>query len=216
MTAMTKERFETMCIPEPMSGCWLWLGRLRSEKSPYGRFAADGVEYAAHRWAYAAYKNGGADPEWLVLHRCDNPPCVNPDHLFLGTPADNSADMTRKKRQAKGGRINHAKLDEPTVRMIRAYTGDLAALARELNIDRATVRSIQRGKLWKHVEGTLAAPRANFGESNPRAKLTYALIDEARRRNAAGESYAKIAESLGVHASTVHAAVTGKKWKSAK
>lgn len=86
-----KERLEAKCMPEPNTGCWIWLGSANSE----GR-AQMGSRTAA-RVSYAAYK--GPIPEGLsVLHRCDEPICVNPDHLFLGTHTDNMRDMSRKGR----------------------------------------------------------------------------------------------------------------------
>jgi hypothetical protein len=86
--------------------CWLWTARL--SRDGYGQFRTGGVgtpNARAHRVAWAlAY---GAIPEGLlVLHRCDNPRCVRPEHLFLGTSADNVADRNAKGRQATGARLN--------------------------------------------------------------------------------------------------------------
>lgn len=76
-------------------GCWVWLGYCN--RDGYGRHGAG----LAHRYSYAAV-HGGIPPKMLVLHRCDNPPCVRPSHLFLGTAADNSKDMMVKGRSKKG------------------------------------------------------------------------------------------------------------------
>lgn len=99
-----RERFDAKWIPEPNSGCWLWLGALFV--SGYGWFQrghrkqpgarANRISWELHR---------GPIPDGLcVLHRCDNPSCVNPDHLFIGTQLDNIADRDRKGRQARGVR----------------------------------------------------------------------------------------------------------------
>jgi len=91
-----EERLEAKSIPEPNTGCWIWLGGRNSE----GR-ALLGSRTAA-RVSYATYK--GPIPEGIcVLHKCDEVICINPDHLFLGTHTDNMRDMSRKGRGRPGG-----------------------------------------------------------------------------------------------------------------
>lgn len=83
------------CIPVPEAGCWLWTGYVL--KSGYGEFWYDKKKNRAHRVAYQMFKGElGADDK--VLHTCDTPSCVNPDHLVKGTQADNMADMIAKGR----------------------------------------------------------------------------------------------------------------------
>lgn len=95
-------RFEAKFIPEPNSGCWLWVGSTIPDG--YGYFSvATNKNIGAHRVSWLLYR--GSIPDGAhVLHRCDNPPCVNPDHLFLGDHAANVADRVAKGRSYRGKR----------------------------------------------------------------------------------------------------------------
>ena len=106
ITAKIEARFWSKVDKKP-SGCWEWLGH-RNEKG-YGHFAIVGqYPRAAHRVAYRL-ANGHFDDSLFVCHRCDNPSCVNPDHLFLGTQQDNMDDMVQKGRSCdRTGRIAQA------------------------------------------------------------------------------------------------------------
>lgn len=84
-----------------MGQCWIWKGSLFT--SGYGRFGINNKSFRAHRISYYLY-NGTISKEKLICHRCDNPKCVNPKHLFEGTPKDNTHDMLKKGRKVNPGR----------------------------------------------------------------------------------------------------------------
>lgn len=104
----------------------------------------------AHRVAYRLYL-GDFPPDICVLHKCDNPLCVNPEHLFLGTRADNTADMMQKGRNAKvAGELNpNRKLTEELAAQIRLAPGKHRDIAKEYGVTHTTIGDIKRGKIWR-------------------------------------------------------------------
>jgi hypothetical protein len=140
-------------IPEPNSGCWLWLGA-KHQKFGYGKIGYDNRKYqAAHRASYSVF-NGEIPDGMLVRHKCDNPYCVNPDHLEVGTDADNMADMVRRGRSLKGGKNHNAVLNDTVVSDIkrRLFLGsNQKTIAAEFGVWGSAIQKIQTGNSWRHV-----------------------------------------------------------------
>jgi hypothetical protein len=140
-------------MPEPNSGCFLWRGPV--DGRGYGRTYMGGKTVKAHRAAWELV-NGPIPVGMLVRHRCDNPSCVNPDHLLIGTDRDNSDDKVRRRRHSFGERNHTAKLTPGQVAAIRADARSNSAIARELGVHNATISRIRSGGLWNHPEYELA------------------------------------------------------------
>lgn len=134
--------------------CWEWFG---ARNFGYGYMSVDGRKTKTHRlsWEFA---NGPIPDGLCVLHTCDNPPCCNPDHLFLGTQADNMADMCNKNRgdtyKKKGENHSGAKLHDGDVRIIRTLVElgvKRSFVADFFDISGPTVCQIVNRKSWRHL-----------------------------------------------------------------
>jgi len=131
------------------SGCWRWARC--GDKDGYGIIHLQGgtVE-RAHRFAYRI--THGEIPDGLVVrHSCDNPRCVNPAHLSVGTCAENTGDAVAKNRHYHGERFHTAKLTEADVIAIRAAKATITELAKAYGVDKTNISCIRRGKTWRHL-----------------------------------------------------------------
>lgn len=150
------KRLEDKYIPEPNSGCWLWLGGL-SKENGYGTISVDGESRKAHRVMFELSTSEKIPSGYEVCHHCDNPCCVNPDHLFVGTHIDNMRDRDKKGRRKppKGTFNGFSKLDDSKVRAIRLALVEnkktQGQIADEFGCDQSTVSLIKLGKRWTHV-----------------------------------------------------------------
>jgi hypothetical protein len=135
------------------TSCWNWAGTI--EWKGYGRACISGKRGAAHRVMWAAFY--GPIPETMcVLHRCDNPRCVNPTHLFLGTVDDNNKDKKAKGRATFGERSGSTILTECDARkiidMVRAGEISQRKIGAMFGICHSAVSQIASGKNWAHLQ----------------------------------------------------------------
>lgn len=159
--ASDAEWFEQMFTPEPTSGCWLWTAGISGRTGAGPAKRRPTISYRGKRCdvgsrvSHLIYK--GPIPEGLfVLHKCDVPLCVNPDHLWLGNNSDNMRDMVAKgrapSRKNTGARPPlRAKLTEDIVRAIRADLRPSDKVADAYSISRSTINRIRARKIWKLV-----------------------------------------------------------------
>lgn len=141
-----EERFMKYVIPEPNSGCWLWLAWL--DKDGYGNFRwSTNKNVRAHVAAHELFK--GPVPAGIVVrHTCDNPPCVNPEHILLGTDLENVHDRVRRGRDGKT-KLNARDVSEMRTR--RSSGENYGSLRDYYLVSYNRVKLICDRKLWKHV-----------------------------------------------------------------
>lgn len=157
MGKSTKERLLSKIKINEETGCWEWTGGISSGYG-YGNMCVGGhgVKQMTHRIAYTVFK--GEIPEGLlVLHKCDNGRCCNPDHLFLGTQKDNVQDCIRKGRRIVGKRLKgetnpNSKITEDDVREIRKSKLCLRELSEIYGVSICIISKVKRRIYWAHVK----------------------------------------------------------------
>jgi hypothetical protein len=142
-----KRFWEKVDIRSPEE-CWEWQGS--RSKTGYGRFGFKLAVVLAHRMCWFLVHDEHPN-EKHVLHTCDNPSCVNPQHLRLGTHDENMKDATAKRRNAYGKRHGRRKLTEEEVLAIRASDGTHAAIAARYGVAPSAITRIRQRVLWRHL-----------------------------------------------------------------
>ena len=150
-----RKRFDSRLPIGNPDECWEWQGGL--DYHGYGQLWMNGTHHGAHRLAWE-YFIGPIPEGFCVLHHCDNPPCCNPNHLFLGTREDNFRDMVRKNRHGKsrGSHNGNSKLTKDKVRRIRQFyvTGkyNQRDLAAQFGVTQPLIGYIVRREIWTWLE----------------------------------------------------------------
>lgn len=151
---MTPEQTTRFWSKVDKSGeCWTWTGA--HDRRGYGWFKRDRKMVKAHRLSWEMV-HGPIQDGMFCCHHCDNPKCIRPGHLFLGTPRDNMRDMVAKGRHSRvrGEKVNGAKLTEAKViacHQRKAAGESTSAIAKSLGVHKHTVDLLLRGKTWPHL-----------------------------------------------------------------
>jgi hypothetical protein len=148
----SEEKFWNQVDVGKNGACWIWKGK---KEQGYGKIYFKGKRRFAHRVAWEL-TNGSIPEGLLVLHSCDEPACVNPAHLWLGTQADNMKDMREKGRDVHGEQSPHSRLTEEQVKEILRIHGEgklnMKEISKLVDVHYNTVRRIINREDWKHVD----------------------------------------------------------------
>jgi HNH endonuclease len=207
VTALLARRLLASVKVDEATGCWVWQKRAKhSFGYGYIKLSNPRRQEHVHRVSYRLWK--GPIPDGLyVLHSCDNPPCINPAHLKLGTHQDNMDDMVARARTRRGSdnpnvanpvrgeKIGQSKLTDDAVRLIRAGMPTKEAMAR-FGISKATVSKARTGFGWKHIEETAAI--LPLGGNT---KLTFEEVHQIR---ASGLPVGDLARTFNVSEPTIY------------
>lgn len=193
-----QEKLEALSIPEPNSGCWLWTRAVN--KDGYGLTSWNGVHIRAHRASLQIKLGRPLEADECACHHCDNPPCVNPDHLWVGTPGDNARDRDKKGRTAQPPRgDSHWTRLHPE----RVARGDRHG-------SHTCPESLPRGD--RHFSKTNPEKVAR-GERVSSAKLTATQVRDIRALCSTGVTHRAVAAMFGVAQPTVSRIVRRELWK---
>jgi len=215
------DRFKHYYKVDDETGCWEWQNA--RDKDGYGVYSEHNEKVIAHRFAYKKFVGEIPDGAF-VLHNCDNPPCVNPEHLRVGTHEDNMQDAkertdtfsTEKQREKK------RKLSKEQVLEIRdKYRGgdvSMIDLAEEYDVDDVTIYELIRGETWgdvgEPITGDLSHRIGREGQTNHRTQLTEKDVREIRKSYDSGEKSAiQLADEYGVTTGCIYPVVNRKTWK---
>ncbi len=190
--------------------CWEWMAY--KDKDGYGTFGMNGKTIKAHRASYILNVHQQDIPSnILVCHSCDNPSCINPKHLFLGTVIDNNSDRNNKNRQAKGDTCKLSTLTEEQVMQLiteiwnNKYT-NVYEIAKIYHISHSVIRKLLNGEHWKHITDKLQIPLEEIKRKiiNPDGKkIRNEDIPKIKELYNSGMSQLKISKIFGVSRPTI-------------
>lgn len=195
--------------------CWEWREYCFNGET-YGQFSFRGKPVPASRAIFQHLIDRELDRWVLVCHHCDNPKCVNPKHLFLGSNSDNMMDCSHKGRlhTARGSRSNLAKITDEQALEIRALAGKLPQneVAKKYGVSRPLVSMIWCGKAWSHLGPVEGYTPRKIARKEKRQYLNEEQVKEIRRLFDGGVSQKEIAEKFGITTASASLICNRKQW----
>lgn len=222
MQVMLNDRFWTKVDKTHASGCWVWTANKNNKG--YGLFRPGGSapKCLAHRLSYEE-SHGPIPVGKIILHSCDNPSCVNPDHLRAGSYKENVADMDRHGRRVSNPRRGqdnpNSLVDEKTVLLIRrAYVSGISIgeMQKQFSMSRGSIHEYVGGRSWQHLLAQYPSIDELKAEARRRtmsnSRLTRTEVDCIRSRLSKGETGVSLAIEFGVTPATISDIKTGRTW----
>jgi len=208
--------------PKDEDDCWEWTAF--KDKDGYGKLSLrerNRKSYGAHRFSYELHHDIILLPEQMVCHTCDNPPCVNPNHLVLGDAKLNKQDSVNKNRHSYGSIHGNSVLTEEIIQemIIKIYNKEFTnvnQIASHYLIDRTVISGILTGKSWTHVTNTMLISLSQIRNMIVQTKYVNALditkVTDIKQRIRHGESNRSIANLYNVDIHTIYEIKRGNLW----
>lgn len=223
------EKFWSRVDKKSESECWAW--KMSCNSRGYGKFQVGRKTISAHRFSIVA--SGNEIPDGMFsCHKCDNPPCCNPNHLFIGSSADNQRDMADKGRSCKGERnpskthpelfrgennYGHKLTDEIVSRLRESppIGANMNSEALKYSVSASALRGAIVGSTWKHLPATNPNKlQAFLNASHPiRVRITRQTADLVKEQLRLGMGVKEVSAKMGIHQRTVRRILSGQCWK---
>lgn len=194
--------------------CWIWTGS--TTRGGYGKMKLSGTRECLRSNRLVFFFANGKFPEHFACHRCDNPPCCNPSHIFDGTAKRNVEDMIERGRRVilRGEDAPMARFTDKQVMAIRRSTKRVGELAVKYKTSTTVISNILSGKTWSHLpEAKEHTGKRRLGEMNGSAKLTREQAVSIRNSSLSGK---QLAAMYGVSDALIYHIKSNKIWKEAE